>query len=156
MMTDTLETAYPFFARINPEREGQLTYWAQKFSIGEQELRNIISIAGPVVKDIHDYLQTLKPPHIPSMPYEQLLQHYQVFIDNTINNYLDDYKSYVAQGGTDSYFNRCWKLMMNETVDEANRIVDHYGDKVPNRLQLVNELHRIAEESLLNSKVSFQ
>src|SRR5688572_8671605 len=59
MMTDTLETAYPFFARINPEKEGQIFYWAQKFSIDEKELRNIISIAGPVVKDIHDYLQTL-------------------------------------------------------------------------------------------------
>jgi hypothetical protein len=156
MTTDTLETAYPFFARINPEREGQIAHWAQKFSIGEQELRNIITIAGPVVKDIHDYLQTLKPQHIPSMPYEQLLQNYQVFINKTITNYLDDYKSYVAQGGTESYFNRCWKLMMNETVEQANRIVDDYGDKVIDRVQLVNDLHRIAEESLLNSKVSFQ
>ena len=156
MTTDTLETAYPFFARINPERETQLAYWAQKFSICEQELLNIIRIAGPVVKDIHDYLQTLKPQHIPSMPYDQLLQNYQVFIDTTINNYLDDYKTYVAKGGEENYFNRCWKLMMNETVEEANRIVDNHGDKVTDRIQLLNDLHRIAEEALLNSKVSFQ
>jgi hypothetical protein len=149
-MTEATETNFPFFARINPGIESQVLYWAEKFSISPKELVNIIQLTGPVVKDIHDYLQTLRPAYTPYMNHNQLIASYKAFVDATVKNYLEDFKAYTAKGGEDSFYKRCWWVMMNETVEEADRILRQYGQQVDDATKLSKDLQQIASDRLLH------
>jgi hypothetical protein len=149
-MTQNNETSYPFFARINPGKESQVSFWAEKFSISSKELINIIQMTGPVVKDIHDYLQTLRPAYTPHMNHNQLIASYKAFVDTTVKNYLKDFKDYTEKGGEDSFYKRCWWVMMNETVEEADRILQQYGRQVDDAVKLSKDLQQIASDRLLH------
>lgn len=155
-MTNTLNTSYSFFACINPDQESQLSYWSKKFSIDSLQLRKIIHIAGPVVKDVHDYLQTLKPKPVSLKSHQQLLQEYTAFVTTLCNNYKHDYQSYLADGGTESFLKCCWRLMMKEAVDEAATILEAYENKVPDALKLLSDMQDTANRTLIKTNADWQ
>jgi hypothetical protein len=86
----------------------------------------------------------------PATAADQLLALYSAFVDKTVKQYLDDYKAYSKGGGKESFFKQCWWLMMNETVDEADRLLQKYAQHNSGAEKLSRELQKIAEERLLH------
>jgi hypothetical protein len=147
-MTTALEIPYPTFARIYPEQQCQLAAWSQQFEIAENELYTLLKIAGPVEKDVYDYLQTLRPMPVRSITYSQLLSRFQTFVDTAVQAYLDDYRRYTGAGGNDSFYKRCWGLLLSEVVEEAANLANDYSERFNNE-GLLLDLRRISEGHLL-------
>jgi len=80
---------------------------------------------------------------------DQVLAAYSLFVDETVTSYLREYKQYRQGGGQDNFFKRCWWLMMNETVEEAQRILQQYRRDDANAEKLSRDLQKIAEDRLL-------
>ena len=151
-MTNTLEIPFPTFARIYPEQQYQLAAWSQQFHITEKEIYTLLKIAGPVEKDVYDYLQKLRPvPLRASVNYDELLSSFQAFVDTSIRNYFEDYKRSLSLKEEDGFHWHCWDLLLNEIVEEAGHVIDDYADCF-DRETLLQDLKRISEVSLLASK----
>lgn len=148
-MTTALEIPYPTFARIYSEQQCQLAAWSQQFQIPEKELYSLLHIAGPVEKDVYDYLQKLRPLPTRTMSYDQLLFRFQTFVDAAVQNYLDDYSRYRNAGGRNGFYEHCWGLLLGEVVEEAANLLTDYADNFKNREKLLLDLKRIAEGHLL-------
>lgn len=148
-MTTTLELPFPAFTHKYPEQHYQLAAWSQQFQISEKEMYTLLKIAGPVEKDVYDYLQTLRPlPIRSSMTYDQLLLRFQTFVDNSIKNYFEDYKQSLRTNEEDSFHWHCWDLLLNEVVDEAGNLINDYAECF-DREKLLQDLKQISEISLL-------
>ena len=80
---------------------------------------------------------------------DRIITAYKNFVDETVRNHLNDYKRYRYDGGTESFFKQCWWQMMNETVEEAERILQEYVPQNHDAERLSKELQKIAEERLL-------
>lgn len=81
--------------------------------------------------------------------YEHLVAGYSSFVDAIVRKNLADYKLYCQGGGKESFFKQCWWLMMNETVEEAERILRLYVTQNKDADKLSKELQKIAEDKLL-------
>jgi hypothetical protein len=53
-------TILPEYARINAANPRQVKFWAGHLGITEEQLRHVIFICGPIVKEIKAYLSTCK------------------------------------------------------------------------------------------------
>jgi Protein of unknown function (DUF3606) len=56
MADDLKQTGKPDDARINVEQEHELRYWADKFGVSQERLRQAVQSAGPMVKDVQRHL----------------------------------------------------------------------------------------------------
>ena len=148
-MTSTQEIPFPTFARIYPEQQYQLAAWSQQFQITEKEIYTLLKIAGPVEKDVYDYLQKLRPaPVRSSVTYEQLLSRFQAFVDTSIRNYFEDYKRSLAMEEEDVFHGHCWDLLLNEIVEEAGHLINDYADCF-DKEKLLQDFKQISAVSLL-------
>jgi len=82
--------------------------------------------------------------------YDDLVAAYSSFVDAIVRKNLAAYKLYCQGGGKESFFKQCWWLMMNETVEEAERILQHYIRQNNDGEKLSKALQKIAEDRLLN------
>jgi hypothetical protein len=148
-MTTALEIPFPTFARIYPEQEYQLAALAQQFRIPQEELYTLLKIAGPVEKDVYDYLRKLRPLPDMSISYTQLLFRFQTFIDAAIENYRQDFKQYVSAGGENGFYEHSWVFLLSEVMEEASNLINEYSERFGDREKLWQDLKRIAEGYLL-------
>ena len=151
-MTTNLELPFPVFTHKHPEQHYQLAAWSQQFQITEKEMYTLLKIAGPVEKDVYDYLQTLRPlPIRSSMTYDQLLSRFQTFVNNSIKNYFEDYKQSLGMKEEDGFHWHCWDLLLNEVVEEAGHLISDYAECF-DKEKLLQDLKHISESSLLGPK----
>lgn len=150
-MTTALEIPFPVFTRKYPEQQYQLAAWSQQFQITEKEMYTLLKIAGPVEKDVYDYLQKLRPlPVRASVTYDQLLSNFKSFIENSIKNYFEDYKQSLEMSEEEGFHWHCWDLLLNEVVEEAGHLVADYGECF-DREKLLQDLKEISEVSLIGT-----
>lgn len=148
-MTTTLEIPFPAFTRIYPEQQYQLAAWSQQFQITEKEIYTLLKIAGPVEKDVYDYLQKLRPSPVRSfVTYDQLLSRFQAFIDTSIKNYFEDYRQSLGTDSEDGLHGHCWELLLNEVVEEAGHLINDYSECF-DKEKLLGDLKQISETCLL-------
>ncbi|MGZ5287304.1 MAG: DUF3606 domain-containing protein [Flavisolibacter sp.] len=53
-------TILPEYARINVSNPKQVTFWSRHLGVTEEQLRHVIFICGPIVKEIREYLAACK------------------------------------------------------------------------------------------------
>ncbi|RYZ28500.1 MAG: hypothetical protein EOO10_09335 [Chitinophagaceae bacterium] len=82
--------------------------------------------------------------------YDRFVAAYSAFVDKAVRSHLNNYKEYCQAGGKESFFKKCWWQMMNETVEEAERVLRQYASQSNDAKELSKELQRIAEERLLH------
>ena len=56
MADDLKQTGTADDARINIEQDHEVRYWAEKFGLSSQQLREAVEAAGPMVKDVQRHL----------------------------------------------------------------------------------------------------
>ena len=56
MSDDLKHTGRPDDARINVEQEHEVRYWAEKFGISGEQLKQAVQRAGPMVRDVQRHL----------------------------------------------------------------------------------------------------
>jgi hypothetical protein len=56
MADDLKQTGKPDDARINVDQEHELSYWAEKLGVSQDQLRKAVLAAGPMVKDVQRHL----------------------------------------------------------------------------------------------------
>ena len=150
-MTTPLEIPFPAFSRKHPEQQYQLTVWSQQFQITEKEMYTLLKIAGPVEKDVYDYLQKLRPiPVRSAVTYEQLLSNFKSFVETSIKNYFEDYKQSLEMSEEKGFHWHCWDLLLNEVVEEAGQIISDYAECF-DKEKLLLDLKQISEASLLGT-----
>jgi hypothetical protein len=52
MADDKTQTGKPDRDRINPEEDYEVRYWAEKFGVTPERIRQAVKTSGPMVKDI--------------------------------------------------------------------------------------------------------
>jgi hypothetical protein len=52
MADDKTKTGKPDRDRINPEEDYEVRYWAEKFGVTPERIRQAVKTSGPMVKDI--------------------------------------------------------------------------------------------------------
>jgi hypothetical protein len=53
---DLKETGKPDNARINPDQDHEVSYWARRLRVSRDEVRRAIKQGGPMVKNIRQHL----------------------------------------------------------------------------------------------------
>lgn len=151
-MTTTLEIPFPMFTRNYAEQQYQLAAWAQQFQITEKEIYTLLKIAGPVEKDVYDYLQNLRPiPVRSSVTYDQLLARFQSFVNSAIKNYFEDYRQSLAMDGEHDFHRHSWDLLLNEVVEEAGHLIADYSECFEDNEKLLQDLKQISQKHLFGA-----
>lgn len=58
MADDSKQTGKPDDARIDVDQEHEVKYWSEQFGVTEQELRQAVKNAGPMIKDVRARLSS--------------------------------------------------------------------------------------------------
>jgi hypothetical protein len=56
MADDLKKTGRHDDERINVDQDHEVRYWAEKFGLSSQQLREAVNAAGPMVKDVQRHL----------------------------------------------------------------------------------------------------
>lgn len=121
-------TRAPFLTFVRTGEVPQLRIAEKNLSEGWQKFKNLTAVV---------------PGH------DGLLSTYQAYIDVALEERQQEYRQYVREGGTASFFAQCWMPLLSAAVEEATLLLNKHPYSVEDKEKLLQDLKRISEGCLL-------
>jgi hypothetical protein len=148
-MLETLDQiTYPECARINMAKEAQVSFWTRELCINEARLRQAVTIAGPILKDVKAFLSGSESPQ----DHDIIIRQYRIMVDDILSAYVSDIES-VKPGDLANFKSKLQKAFGEELELKAEQLLETHEGLLQDEPILRKELQLIASRGLEQFKI---